>query len=1331
VNGNIELETGLGATSALDLYNGTGVNNNATLVLTGSESASYTNASPANVIPDLYRMEIDKGADTTTTFTISEDIVLNGVSTASPLPITFTSGKLILDNTDLDLELANGTDLIIPAGSGLDVVNGTVTTENALLILDGLLRVSGGTVDLNLTDIEYSNTGNAFIGVTAGTLEVGGQIRRNTTTTSGILKYRQTGGDVDITTDKASVTSRAAFEVLNDGSEFTLTGGTFNIERGVTGDANESLELDPETFDLSGSTITVYENLGASYGANFFNVKSAIALNNLTIANNIALPTVRLYVQPLTINTLTINTNQRFRANNLDLILTGDLINNGNYRNNSSNTTFRSSAAQSISGSGVFTLHDLTKEGNGTTTSSVSLVLGNDLRVSAGILDIGTNSISLKNDAYIESTLTNSSGNGLVFNGTSGQDLYGLANNLVSLGTITINNPTGVDIPDGNGYDFDITQELRLAGGVFNIGGSLVTMKEGSTITEVSTFNENNMVQTNSSFTDNGFVIEFFGIAADTTVFFPVGELKYTPVQFDIEGGATAGSIRVRPANERHPGIIDNAEPAGQTEIDDTQNSLQYYWVVQAENTTNVLGTATFFYDHADILAVQSDTSNFIPARLLSNGTTWDKFPPTFFKGGLQQFEVPLDIGAGVSATEITGDYTAGLGSTDGVNNDIEGAIPNELARYVSNFGGPGNYSDDANWIAVGSSPPLTSGIGPVGAQITVSNGDEITLNISNIRLFSSNIEEGGTIVVPSGVTNVRLGTVTGSGTIRLTNTELLPTGEYTDFLACDGGALQYDGSTDFSVLSGISQIRKVVLSGSGIRTMPNNVLNVCDTLLINGPTVAFNRGLEFTIGDEDTDRLEIQAGSVTISNGTVVEINGDMIVSGGTLTGSNGTSLEITDDIEYTGGTIDFNNTDVFLIGTTEQLIAGDFTDGSAFGNLTINNSSTEGVTITSGNVEIEGIITFTDGLFNTTSSRNLIIASSGDWTDASTASYVTGPMRKENIAVASTYQFPVGKSVRYAPAYVANIGSGGQNWTAEYFTSTGIYSETSFDDADPGSGFNALSDIISQDRWEITSSGSNAAQIRLTYGTHHTIESLEDLRVVWWNSSDSEWENQGGTVTGNMSGGTVISENSIGFSTQQFALGQAPEEPLPVEMLYFNARSEEDDVILDWATASEINNDRFEVERSFDGVNFEKIGEVTGNGTITTTMLYSFVDELPGQGLNYYRLKQVDYDGAFEYSEIVFADYSNTEIVFEAVAYPNPANGEAISVKLRTGDLLAPVGVELIDLNGRVFYRNAASAEELSNGLQLNVEDLARGIYILSIRQKNDAQQIRLMVR
>lgn len=92
-----------------------------------------------------------------------------------------------------------------------------------------------------------------------------------------------------------------------------------------------------------------------------------------------------------------------------------------------------------------------------------------------------------------------------------------------------------------------------------------------------------------------------------------------------------------------------------------------------------------------------------------------------------------------------------------------------------------------------------------------------------------------------------------------------------------------------------------------------------------------------------------------------------------------------------------------------------------------------------------------------------------------------------------------------------------------------------------------------------------------------------------------------------------------------------------LPVTWLYFTARANDShEVALNWATASEINNDRFEIERSADGSSFEKIGTVNGNGNSVQTIEYSFKDTTVQRGVYYYRLKQVDFDGRFEYSNI-----------------------------------------------------------------------------------------------
>jgi hypothetical protein len=109
----------------------------------------------------------------------------------------------------------------------------------------------------------------------------------------------------------------------------------------------------------------------------------------------------------------------------------------------------------------------------------------------------------------------------------------------------------------------------------------------------------------------------------------------------------------------------------------------------------------------------------------------------------------------------------------------------------------------------------------------------------------------------------------------------------------------------------------------------------------------------------------------------------------------------------------------------------------------------------------------------------------------------------------------------------------------------------------------------------------------------------------------------------------------------------------PLPVTWSYFNGYYSDGQSFLEWHTASEINNEGFDVEHSTDGIHFVKIGWVEGHGTTNVANQYQFIHDHPEQGWNYYRLKQIDYNGAFEYSRLipVFADdLPKVEI------FPNP---------------------------------------------------------------------------
>ncbi|AHJ97261.1 T9SS type A sorting domain-containing protein [Hymenobacter swuensis] len=144
----------------------------------------------------------------------------------------------------------------------------------------------------------------------------------------------------------------------------------------------------------------------------------------------------------------------------------------------------------------------------------------------------------------------------------------------------------------------------------------------------------------------------------------------------------------------------------------------------------------------------------------------------------------------------------------------------------------------------------------------------------------------------------------------------------------------------------------------------------------------------------------------------------------------------------------------------------------------------------------------------------------------------------------------------------------------------------------------------------------------------------------------------------------------------------------PLPVTLTSFEAKAAGQDAVLTWATAQELNNDRFEVERSLNGVDFEKVGTVQGKGTTTAASTYRFLDAGAGRRTSkvlYYRLRQVDLDGPGTYSMVRTVRFERVQ--GSATLYPNPHQGRF------TLDLQAlPSGtyqVDILDLAGRRVYQ------------------------------------------
>lgn len=165
-----------------------------------------------------------------------------------------------------------------------------------------------------------------------------------------------------------------------------------------------------------------------------------------------------------------------------------------------------------------------------------------------------------------------------------------------------------------------------------------------------------------------------------------------------------------------------------------------------------------------------------------------------------------------------------------------------------------------------------------------------------------------------------------------------------------------------------------------------------------------------------------------------------------------------------------------------------------------------------------------------------------------------------------------------------------------------------------------------------------------------------------------------------------------------------------VPVELLSFEGELMDRGVDLKWETATEINNEGFEIERSEDGVEWKNIGFVEGNGTTNDNESYTFLDQNPMTGGNYYRLKQMDYDGAFEYSDVVFVRTSQEQTGFSA--YPNPVKNE---LNLDLDREITNITIRLVDTAGKLIWNHTGWTQSIP------FTDIEAGIYILSIEGDN----------
>jgi hypothetical protein len=175
-----------------------------------------------------------------------------------------------------------------------------------------------------------------------------------------------------------------------------------------------------------------------------------------------------------------------------------------------------------------------------------------------------------------------------------------------------------------------------------------------------------------------------------------------------------------------------------------------------------------------------------------------------------------------------------------------------------------------------------------------------------------------------------------------------------------------------------------------------------------------------------------------------------------------------------------------------------------------------------------------------------------------------------------------------------------------------------------------------------------------------------------------------------------------------------------IPVELTSFSAATANGTVVLNWATATETNNSGFEVQRSTDKISYSNIGFVNGHGTTAEPKSYSFTDNTVNSGAYYYRLKQIDYNGAFEYSNVIEVEVGAPDNFSLEQNYPNPFNpSTVISYQMPVNE---NVVLKIYDVLGNEVTTLVNEFKEAGKySIEFDASNLGSGIYFYTITAGN----------
>jgi hypothetical protein len=415
-------------------------------------------------------------------------------------------------------------------------------------------------------------------------------------------------------------------------------------------------------------------------------------------------------------------------------------------------------------------------------------------------------------------------------------------------------------------------------------------------------------------------------------------------------------------------------------------------------------------------------------------------------------------------------------------------------------------------------------------------------------------------------------------------------------------------------------------------------------------------------------DRQAAGDQTITTGSGVAFETFYDLEISPalGNVIATSGTAINVTNNLNFASGKFILNGTNLITLG-----------NASSNGSITGANSSNYLVTYSGGNTSTLKRFTNTNAIYNfpVGDASNYSPIDLTLYSGANSGSFING-------SVTATAHPQIGTSTAYLNRY----------WSLDQ---TGLIAGYGY-----GVDFSYLDgDIV----------GSEA----LIFPYKWTSNGV-DPGTGWIGAGGSSADFQMGTGSVNTGANTMHWEGIYSFSD---ITGNGDGNVLPISLINFDAKKNEKVTDITWSTLSETNNDFFTVERTLDGVNFVEIDKVDGAGNHNGILNYSTSDRNPANGKNYYRLKQTDFDGKFEYSKLVMVEFEGIKTQSSVSVFPNPSNGNDVKISITGTQNKASIVVKLSSSNGAEILNLNTIATNGFVQIPLETSRLANGVYYLQI--------------